>query len=230
MRQLAHTLNARFDERLAERTRMARDLHDTLLQTLQGSKMVADDALGRPDDSGMRHAMERVSLWLGQATTEGRAAVNSLRTSTERDDLGEALSRAIEDGASQGSIRGSLSVIGNARELHPVVRDEVYRIGCEAIRNACAHSAGSRLDVELRYAHDLTVRVADNGVGIDPSIAAGGKAGHFGLKGMRERAARIGAKLTVTSTPDAGTEIILMVPGRLIFRKQAASLFERMLF
>ena len=107
MRQVARALNARFDERLAERTRMARDLHDTLLQTVQGSKMVVDNALNRPDDAEMRPAMEQVSIWLGQASTEGRAAVNALRVSTmEKNDLAEAFRRAIEDCGRQGSQRG----------------------------------------------------------------------------------------------------------------------------
>lgn len=75
--------------------------------------------------------------------------------------------------------------------MHPVVRDEVFRIGYEAIRNACVHSRGSRIKVELTYAHDLTVRVEDNGVGIDCAVLDQGKDGHFGLQGMRERAARI---------------------------------------
>jgi signal transduction histidine kinase len=230
LRQLAHALNARFDERLAERTRMARDLHDTLLQTLQGSKMVADDALTRPDDlPGMRHAVEQLSTWLGQAGTEGRAAVNSLRTSTtERNDLADAFRRAIEDCGRQGAIQASLSVTGEPREMHPLVRDEVYRIGYEAVRNACTHSAGSRLEIELTHGRDLTVRVADNGVGIDQSIADAGKEGHFGLQGMRERAARIGAKLTILSSADSGTEMILTVPGRLIFRKPAVTLVDRL--
>jgi len=230
VRQLAHALNARFDERLAERTRMARDLHDTLLQTLQGSKMVAEDALARPGDStGMRDAMEQVCKWLGQATAEGRAAVNSLRTSTtERNDLAEAFRRAIEDCGRHGAIQASLSVIGTPREMHPVVRDEVYRIGCEAVRNACTHSEGSRLEVELTYAHDLMVRVADNGIGMDPSIAAAGKAGHFGLQGMRERAAHIGGKLTMTSSADSGTEVTVTVPGRLIFRTPPVTLVDRL--
>ena len=107
MRQVARALNARFDERLTERTRMARDLHDTLLQTVQGSKMVVDNALYRPDDAGMRQAMEQVSVWLGQASAEGRAAVNALASSTlEKNDLAEAFRRAIEDCGRQGSLRG----------------------------------------------------------------------------------------------------------------------------
>jgi signal transduction histidine kinase len=229
MRQVARALNARFDERLAERTRLARDLHDTLLQTVQGSKMVADSALSRPADAdGMRRAMEQVSGWLGQASTEGRAAVIALRDSTrETNDLAQALDRAMEDCRRQGSLQASLSLSGRSREMHPVVRDEVYRIAYEAIRNACAHSGGTRLDVALTYADDLTIRVSDNGAGIDSAVAADGREGHFGLQGMRERAARIGARLTVVSSANSGTEIKVIVPGRVIFRRQAAGLFAR---
>jgi signal transduction histidine kinase len=99
------------------------------------------------------------------------------------------------------------------------VRDEIYRIGYEAIRNACTHSGASRLEVELRYARDLTLRVDDNGTGIDPAVADRGNDGHFGLQGMRERAARIGGKLTLGNSSSSGTEIKLVVPGGIIFRK-----------
>jgi signal transduction histidine kinase len=142
--------------------------------------------------------------------------------------LAEAFRRAIEDCGRQGTIQGSLSVTGDTREMHPVVRDEVYRIGYEAIRNACTHSGGSRLEVGLTYAHDLIVRVADNGVGIDPTVSHAGREEHFGLQGMRERAARVEAKLTVVSSANSGTEIVVTVPGRLIFRKPVAALFDRL--
>jgi signal transduction histidine kinase len=221
IRQVARSLNARFDERLAERTRMARDIHDTLLQTVQGSKMVADSALARSGDvSGMRHAMEQVSTWLGQAVAEGRAAVNALRWSaTETNDLAEALRRAIEDCRRQGSLEASLSVGGDPRDLHPVVGDEIYRIAYEAIRNGCTHSGGTRLNIELSYGQDLSVRIVDNGIGIDSAVADQGKKEHFGLQGMRERAARIGARLSIAGEPNVGTEIVLTVPGRVVFRK-----------
>jgi signal transduction histidine kinase/ligand-binding sensor domain-containing protein len=230
MRQVAQSLSARFDERLAERTRVAREIHDTLLQTVQGSKMVADDALDRPDDAvGMQRAMAELSNWLGQAAQEGRETVHALRTSTtQRNDLSLAFRRAIEDCERKSSLQASLCVIGDAKEMHPVVRDEVYRIGYEAIRNACRHSRGSRLEVGLSYSQDLTVRVADNGVGIDPAVVDEGKEGHFGLQGLRERATRIGAKLTVVSAAGSGTDITLTVPGRVVFRKTPATLFERM--
>jgi signal transduction histidine kinase len=200
---------------------MARDLHDTLLQTVQGTKMVADDVLRRPEDAaGLRRAMEQVSSWLGQASAEGRAAVSALRASTtETNDLAGAFRRAIEDCARSGSLQGSLTIAGDPREMHPVIRDEVYRIGYEAIRNACVHSGGSRLEVALTYARDLTIRIVDDGVGIEAPVAGEGREGHFGLQGMRERARRVGARLTVTSSAGAGTDVTLAVPGRIVFRR-----------
>jgi signal transduction histidine kinase len=230
VRQIARVISARFDVRLAERTRMARELHDTFLQTIQGSKLVADDALDPSTDLvRMRHAMKQLSVWLEQATREGRAALNSLRTSTtQKNDLAEAFRRATENGLMPGSMQATFSVVGDAKEMHPIVRDEVYRIGYEAIRNAYKHSQASRLDVELRYRQDLALRVRDNGVGIDPSTAALGKDGHFGLRGMRERAARIGGKLTLVSSVNSGTEITVVVPGDIVFQKRSASPFEKL--
>jgi signal transduction histidine kinase len=230
--QISRAIGARFDARLAERTRMARDLHDTFLQTIQGSKLVADDALELSTDPiRMRRAMEQLSVWLAQAMQEGRAALNSLRTATtQTNDLAEALRRVTEDGLIPSSMAVTFSVIGDAREMHPIVRDEIYRIGYEAIHNACTHSGASQLEVELRYARDLALRVGDNGTGIDPAIADRGKDGHFGLQGMRERAARIGGKLTLGSSSNSGTEIKLIVPGGIIFRKMMPvrrSLFTR---
>jgi signal transduction histidine kinase len=221
VRQIATAMSVRFDERLAERTRLARELHDTFLQTIQGSKMVADDALEQSNDSARMHrAMERLSEWLGQAMHEGRTALNSLRSSTTQgNDLAEALQRATTDGLVPGSMTVNFSVVGDAKEMHPIVRDEVYRIGYEAIRNALVHSAATRLEVELRYAQDLAVRVSDNGVGIDAAISENGKDGHFGLPGMRERAARIGGKFTLVSSAASGTEVTVVVPGSIVFRK-----------
>jgi ligand-binding sensor domain-containing protein/signal transduction histidine kinase len=217
--RMRHSMSARFDERIAERTRLAREFHDTLLQTIQASKMVADDALENAADPGyMQQALERVSGWLAQATSEGRAALNSLRTSTsEVNDLAEALERAARECSAKSSMEFSLAVDGNSQHLHPIVRDEVYRVGYEAIRNACSHSEGSRLEVELIYARNLTLRVRDNGKGIPPQVAGSGKAGHFGLKGMQERAQRVGGTLTLSSSAFSGTEVELSVPGNIVF-------------
>jgi len=229
LRQVARAIGARFDERLAERTRIARELHDTLLQTVQGSKFVADDALEKADDSAnMRRSMEKLAGWLGQATQEGRAALNSLRTSTtETNDLAAGLRRATEECLLDKSMAVKFSVAGGSRDMHPIARDEIYRIGYEAIRNACEHASASELTVSLNYAQDLTLRVNDDGVGIEPAVVAGGKDGHFGLRGMRERAERIGSKLTLNSSPRSGTEMRLVVPGNVIFRKAHATRFER---
>jgi signal transduction histidine kinase len=214
-------LELRLEERVNERTRISRELHDTFLQTIQGSKLVADDALDPSTDPvRMRRAMEQLSVWLARATQEGRAALNSLRTTTtQTNDLAEALRRVTEESLIPSSMAVTFSIVGDAKEMHPIVRDEIYRIGYEAIRNACMHSRGGRLEVELRYANDLALRVSDNGTGIDLAIANGGKDGHFGLEGMRERAGRIGGKLTVVSSSSSGTEIKLVVPGGIVFGK-----------
>lgn len=219
IRQIATALNVRFDERLEERTRLAREFHDTLLQTIQASKMVADDALNHHSDATrMQHAMERLSEWLAQAIEEGRAALSSLRSSTtEQNDMAEALRRAGEECQFQRPIEFVLSVQGESREMHPIVRDEVYRIGYEAIRNACAHSEGSLLNVKLSYVGDLVLQVSDNGKGIAPELAAGGKGGHFGVTGMHERASRLHGRLTISGSPDSGTEVKLVVPDSIAF-------------
>jgi len=219
VRQIAAAMNTGFDERLAERTRIARDFHDTLLQTIQASKLVADDALATNTDPGpSRDALSLLSSWLGQATEEGRSALNSLRSSTaEGNDLAEAFRRAGEECSFQLQIEFAVSVEGSRREMHPIVRDEVYRIGFEAIRNACAHSGAERVMVELSYLDNLVLRIRDNGKGIDPNVAAKGRAGHFGLVGMYERAARIKGKLTISSSFGVGTAVELVVPRNIVF-------------
>lgn len=219
VRSIARAISARFDERLDERTRMARELHDTFLQTVQGSKMVADDALAPSSDQvRMRHALEKLSAWLGQAVTEGRAALHALRVSTtEENELAEFLNRALKEQCHDPALSVAVSVIGDARKLHPIVRDEISLVAKEAIRNACLHSRASQLRVELRYADDLRLCFKDNGVGIDPDVLHTGKAGHFGIQGMKERSARIRAKITILSSRNNGTEVVLKIPGDVAY-------------
>ena len=228
VRQIAHALAVRFDERLAERTRIARELHDTFLQTVQGSKLVADEALEASyEPARMRQAMEQLSTWLGRAGREGRAALNSLRASTtETNDLAEGLRRATEECRMFSSMKTSFSVEGDSKEMHPLVRDEIYRISYEAIRNASAHSKASRLHVDLKYGQDIAITVSDNGVGISESIINGGTDGHYGLQGMRERASRIGGKLRIVSSVDSGTEVSLVIPGKIAFRGNGSTVIE----
>jgi signal transduction histidine kinase len=226
LRRIAKTISARFDERLAERMRIARDLHDTFLQTIQGSKMVADDALEVSDPVRTRHALQQLSGWLDRATQESRAALHSLRLSaTTKNDLAEALQRACDHTVHSGSMGVAFSVVGDSREMHPIFRDEVYRIAYEAIRNAYQHSNATKLEIELRYGQDLSVCVHDNGVGIDPSIGDG-RLDHFGLQGMRERAARIRGKLTIISSAASGTRVTLTVPGAVAFSDERQGLLR----
>ncbi len=219
--QISAQMQARLDERVLERTQVARELHDTLLQTIQASRLMASSALRDPSDAAKMHgALGKLSLWLEQAMEETREALSSLRPSiTQRNDLAEALRHANDECGSRGAMSFAVKVEGGAREVHPIIRDEVYRIGCEAIRNAARHSGGSRLDVELSYARDLVLRVRDNGKGIDQIVLDKGKDGHFGIKGIRERAQRVGARLSFRSS-SVGTEVELIVPGGLAFRQQ----------
>ncbi|HEV7767165.1 MAG TPA: two-component regulator propeller domain-containing protein [Thermoanaerobaculia bacterium] len=222
LRQIARSISARFDERLAERTRIARELHDTLLQTIQASKMVANEVLTRSDDPVQtRRGIERLSGWLDQAVQEGRAALNSLRTSTtQENDLARAFRQVAENCEKPDSMEISLSVVGSARDMHPIVRDEIYRIGYEAIRNACTHSNATKLDIELRYEKELTLRVRDNGVGMAADTVESGKDGHYGLPGMRERADHIGATFTIVSA-SSGTEVTVIIPESVVFLKRS---------
>jgi len=224
LRKVARDMSARFDTRLAERTRIARELHDTLLQTIQASKLVAETMAVSGDPARVQKGAAQLSDWLGRAMREGREALNSLRTSTiQENDLAHAFRLAAEESLAEksmgpASMTFSVSVTGTPRDLHPIVRDEIYRIGYEAIRNATAHSQGTRLQIELRYDKDLTLRIRDDGTGIPADLAESGRPGHFGLQGMRERASRIGATLTLTTT--TGTDVTLLVPAAIVFRRR----------
>jgi signal transduction histidine kinase len=215
LRLEAASMKMRFDERLEERTRLARDLHDTLLQTIQGGKLVADNEKNNVQEPAARIALHRLSSWLERAVLEGRAALDSLRASTtESNHLAGSLRETFENCGA--SMEVTLLVNGVSKEMHPIARDEVFRIGHEAILNACNHSRGTSLRIELVYDQNMLLRIQDDGGGIDPQILQAGKSGHYGLMGMRERAARIGAKITVVSST-AGTIVTLFVPGEAIF-------------
>ncbi|MHB1168297.1 MAG: ATP-binding protein [Longimicrobiales bacterium] len=216
MQRMQAGLAARYHAQLMERTRIARELHDTFLQTVQGSKMVAEDALDRSEDvDNLRAAMDRVARWLGQAAEEGRAALSSLRAASPDSDIAESLRRAAEAAAAPSRMSVHLETVGKRRDLHPVIQDEVHRIGCEAIHNACQHSRGTRLTIEVQYGQAFTLRITDDGMGMDSDVANAGKPGRFGLKGMRERAVAIEGALTIDSA--SGTRIALVVPGRIAF-------------
>ncbi len=137
-----------------------------------------------------------------------------------------AFKRATEGDTQLRPLDVLTSVAGHPRDMHPIVRDEVYRIGYEAIRNASRHSGASRMSIEIEYGENLTLRIGDNGVGIDPALAQQGKPGHFGLSGMRERAARIEATLAIAGAEGGGTVIALVVPGGIAYRAPRASAID----
>jgi signal transduction histidine kinase/streptogramin lyase len=227
LRQHTRRLNLRFEERLGERTRIAQEIHDTLLQGFLSVSMqvhVAADSL--PADSRVKPILTRVLLRMGQVIEEGRNAVRGLRSPSGASlDLAHAFSRIQQDfGAQPGENAGvefRVVVEGQQVPLHPLLRDEVYKIGREAVINALRHSRANHIEVELRYkSSQFLVFVRDDGSGIDPKILQTGRDGHWGLSGMRERAERLGAQLHVLSSASAGTEIELCVPGHLAFENQ----------
>lgn len=219
VRTLTRAMNARFEDRLAERTRAARELHDTLLQTVHGSKLVVDHALRDADDHDrLVQALEQLSVWLGQAASEGRTALRSLQPAViETDTLADAFRRAIDECRRYSAAEMGLLVRGRPRAVPRALRDDVYRIGYEAIRNACIHSRANRIDVFLEYSHDLTVRIRDNGTGFDTAAIQERHGSGSGLHDMRERAQRIGGTFTLHSSPDFGTAVTLHVRGRIAF-------------
>jgi signal transduction histidine kinase/ligand-binding sensor domain-containing protein len=224
LRQAAASLSARFDERLAERTRIARELHDTLLQGFQGVMLrlqVVDDLLPAGE---AKEELERTLGCADQVIDEGRNTVHDLRESTIiSNDLARALRSLAGELSREDSATFNLVLEGAARELHPIVRDEFYRIAREALRNAFNHAQAQRIEAELTYAeHLVRLRIRDDGVGIAPTIVEEGRSGHYGLPGMRERALKIGAKFNIWSGVGTGTEIDLSVPGSIAYGKSAS--------
>jgi signal transduction histidine kinase len=155
---------------------------------------------------------------------EGRTAVQGLRSPQSGSlNLEQAFARTQQELAIEDDVGFRVIVNGQPRPLHPMLRDEVYRIGREALVNAFRHSHAKSIEIELEYAASrLRVLVRDNGCGIDPPMLQSGRDGHWGLSGMRERADRVGAKLHVWSRPAAGTEVELSVPSHVAYRSQSS--------
>ena len=213
-------LNLRFEERLAERTRIAQDLHDTLLQGVVSASMqlhVANEHL--PDDSPAKPIVGRVMDLMGQVMEEGRDAVRGLRSTHENaDNLETSFAEVGKQFATNGPRDYRVIVEGTHRQVRPIIRDEVYRIGREALANAFRHSQANKIEVELEYStKHLRVLVRDDGAGIDPNVLNSGRDGHWGLPGMRERAESIGARFRVWSRARAGTEVELSIPSHIAF-------------
>ena len=223
LRQITRSMNLRFEERLAERTRIAQELHDTLLQGFVSVSMqvhVAVDVL--PADSKSKPILTKALQGMKQVIDEGRNTVRGLRLSKSASlDLEEAFSQVRQevDSPANADIDFRVVVAGQQRPLHPLLRDEVYRIGREGLLNAFRHAHAKHVEIELRYSSgQLQVFVRDDGSGIDPTIVETGREGHWGLSIMRERADRIGARFRVFSRASAGTEVELAIPAHLAFQ------------
>src|SRR5215471_11251069 len=230
VRQLAVQFNRTLEARVSERTRIARELHDTLLQSFQGLLLRFQSVVKllpeRPEEAKQR--LESAVEQAASAITEGRDAVQGLRTSAiETNDLARGII-AIAEELTRDSIDApaiDMEVQGVSRNLNPIVRDEAYRIAGEALRNAFRHAQATRILVEIRYdKRQFRLRVRDDGKGIDEHTMQQRPAGHFGLTGMRERAESVGGSLELWSKIDGGTEVELSVPGSIAYNVRAAKL------
>jgi len=226
LRQIAHAFNLRLDERVGERTRIARELHDTLLQSFQGLMLRFQSARDLLPAHPARavEALDGALNRADEAIAEGRDAIQNLRSSTTAvTELAQAMTAWAEDFAQgpngeRSSVTFRASVVGTPRVLHPLLRDDVYRIACEALRNAYHHAQASHIEAEVTYgAREVRVSIRDNGNGIDPQHVSAGRSGHWGLINMRERAERIGSTLSLWSEVGAGTEVELRIPDSIAY-------------
>jgi signal transduction histidine kinase len=225
LRQLAYQFNITVEARVNERTRIARDLHDTLLQSFQALlyrlQSVRRVLPGRPEEAAQR--LDSAIDQTAEAITEGRDAVHELRSSTVvASDLAQAIGTLGEDLAAQANNHHAavfgVQVEGTPRNLHPILRDEVFRIAGEAMRNAFRHAEAKQIEVEIRYDdRQFRMRVRDDGKGIDPKVLT--QDGHYGLHGMRERAKLAGGRLDVWSELGSGTEVELSIPAPIAYSR-----------
>ncbi|HKF59378.1 MAG TPA: two-component regulator propeller domain-containing protein [Blastocatellia bacterium] len=224
LRQVTARLNVRFEERLAERTRIAQELHDTLLQGFLSASMQLDVAADHlPANLPEKPQISRILELMRQVIEEGRNAVTGLRSPAGGvpSDLEDAFSTVPQELVLDEHIGFRVIAEGRKRPLHPVIRDEIYRIGREALVNAFRHSRAKHIEVEVEYAvSQFRVLVRDDGRGIDSKVLESGREGHWGLPGMRERAEAIGGRLMVWSRAGSGTEIELSLPGHVAFETQ----------
>jgi signal transduction histidine kinase len=222
VQQVAAQVRQRLKGRADERERIAREFHDTLLQSFQGLLLrfqSASNILPASPEEAKKRLVGAIEQG-AQAIAEGRNAVQGLRLSTaETNNLPAALRILVKElaanHASQNSPTVEVQVEGASRDLHPILRDDVFRIAGEALRNAFIHAQASRIEVEIHYGESrLRLRIRDDGKGIGSHIVTDkGRAGHWGLRGMRERAKLVGGDLEVWSKPDSGTEIELTIPA-----------------
>jgi signal transduction histidine kinase len=220
--QLTTQLRGRFEERLRERTRIAQELHDNLIQSVLGISLqieVTDELL--PPDVPAKHPLQKALRLSKSAMDEGRRALNELRASSvSADDIVKAFLQTADGLRTEGGTEIRILVEGHERRLSPVTGNDVLQIGRQAIANAFQHARAGKIRVLLSYGkRDLRISVQDNGCGIDDDTITRGRPGHHGIRGMRERAERIGANLSIQSGAGQGTEVDLSVPADLVYQR-----------
>jgi len=230
IRKVTARVRARLQERLTERERIARELHDTLLQNMQGLILKLQNVAEEiPADAPARRMMEQALDRADEVLIDGRDRVKDLRESQQlAPDLPDALNQAAAELIGAGTVEFSLAIDGATRPLHPIVREEAFKVAREALANALRHAHATKIEAEVAYApRELCVRVRDDGRGIDEEVLeAGGRANHWGLLGMHERANKIRGRLSIWSGRNSGTEIELRVPGQIAYVSSRTRRFQ----
>ncbi|HQU83605.1 MAG TPA: two-component regulator propeller domain-containing protein [Pyrinomonadaceae bacterium] len=231
VRQVQSRLKMSYEERLSERTRIAQDLHDTLLQGMVGVSMQFDVVVNKiPAESPVKSRLERMREMMKQIIDEGRNTVNGLRSPEKNESLPDLekdfyrINRKLNDGE-----KTNFKVITNGiyKPICPLIHDEIYFICHEALANAFRHSQATEIKAEIDYGkNELTVRIKDNGFGIEPLILKNGRKDHWGLAGMKERAEKIGANLQIESQNGIGTEIELTISNNIAFETEKKHFYK----
>ena len=224
--QMQRKFKIALDARVTERTRIARELHDTLLQNFHGLMFQFQAAsnlmLRRPDEA--KRSLDDAISETKKAIAESREAIQGLRSEPiAKGNLAELLmstSRELADSiVNEHPPVFDLIEEGDRKTLSSTVSSDICRIALELVRNAYQHAQAQRIEVELRYGDSMfRLRIRDDGRGIDPKVLKdGGRSGHWGSRGLRERADRIGASLDLWSEPGGGTEVQLLVPAEIAY-------------
>jgi signal transduction histidine kinase/ligand-binding sensor domain-containing protein len=213
--ELKARLGAAADAKIEERSRIAREVHDTLLQGLTGAALMLEAALPNMRDAQLRDRVSGILTRIQRAMRETRWALTRMRQSD--DNLSPDLAAALRGEAQRLAFEGGFQFLfesgGEITDCSPEARGELVRIAQEAVANAVRYSGGSSISMRVgRAGHSIVLSVEDNGQGFDPQAARTGN-GKWGISGMRERAANIGGRLEIVSAPDLGTKVIVEVPG-----------------
>lgn len=228
MRVVASRIRMRMAARFEERERIARELHDTLLQAIQSLtlrfQLAVDDLPEK--QSGRRSLVEAIDT-ADRVIAQGRDRVHDLRT-RDGGDIAQILGDLLAQQRFPAHVQTVVTCHGASRTLAPLALEEVASIASEALFNIRRHAEATRVAIDIRYDASFVLRIADQGIGIDPELAENGKQGHFGLAGMRERARKLRGSLSIRRLPDPGTELVLTVPGAIGYKKERRGLFSRL--